>query len=229
MIERRARNTGFSLLEVAIVLLILAALLGSVMRPFGANLVQRQRQQTMQQLLDIREAIIGFAAARHRLPCPAQISSAEEGDCSQSSGFVPAVTLGISGPYDENDRLVDVWNNPLRYSVSLSDSDADGLPDFTTALQMRHVGMQFLDPDMEVCADAGCGRYRANRVPLVLLSTGQNGISTQSEDEAENIDGDLIFVSADPDMAGDNRFDDLTIWLSGNILYSRMLQAGVLP
>lgn len=229
--SERFRNSGFTLLEMSIVLLIMGLLLGSVMQPMGAGIVDRQRKETLSQLIDIREALIGYASVHHRLPCP--VLNAPGGSigsntgCSVAHGYVPAAELGISGRFDVNGLLTDSWGRPIQYHVTLSDADSDGLADFTSVAEMRDVGMQNLSPDYEVCDDFTCSQLRANRVPVVLVSTGRK--HTQSDDENENQNSDNRFVSRDLDVAGTDQFDDVVIWLSGNILFTRLLQAQVLP
>ena len=225
---------GFTLLEISIVLLIMGVLLGSVLKPIGAGIVDRQRKETLQQLIDIRDALLGYASVHHRLPCPISIGNNGAGStqlpadqCSLAHGFVPAVTLGISGRYNDDGLLTDSWGSPIQYHITLSDADNDGLADFTTAQEMRDVGMQNLSPEYEVCDSSTCSQLRANRVPVVLVSTGRN--QTGSADEAENQNSDNRFVSRDIDAVGADQFDDLVIWLSGNILLTRLLQAQVLP
>ena len=233
---RIGRNSsGFTLLEMSIVLLIMGLLLGSVMQPMGAGVIDRKRRQTLEQLIDIREALIGYASVHHRLPCPvgpaAVLNNANvqtvDSECLMSHGYVPAAVLGISGSYDSSGFLTDSWGIPIQYHVTLSDADDDGLSDFTTVQEMRDVGMQNLRPEYEVCNGAGCEQLRANRVPVVLLSTGR--LQGLSDDENENQDSDSRFVSRDLDVVGTDQFDDIVIWLSGNILYTRLLQAQVLP
>lgn len=225
----RCPQSGFTLLEVGIVLIIIAALAGSLIRPFGARLVERQRAESLQQLQTVRQALLGFAAARHRLPCPAGDDSGGLENCELVDGYVPAVTLGVAGRFADNSLLLDSWGNPLRYRVSGTDSDDDGMADFTSAQGMQRVGMQFLRPELRVCAAATCQRERANQVVAVLYSTGLPGLRPDSPDEMENLDGDARFVSRDLDISGDDQFDDILIWLSENVLYSKMIQAGVLP
>jgi len=87
--------------------------------------------------------------------------------------------------------------------------------------------MQALNPEYQVCASGECQLLRANNLPVVLVSTG--GSVNASADELENTNADLTFVSRDMDQSGDDQFDDMVIWLSENILYTRLLQAHVLP
>jgi len=221
---------GFTLLEVSIVLLIMGLLMGTVMRPMGADMNKRQRAETQQLLFEIRESLIGYAAVHHRLPCPVSSASeilTDDQVCTSAHGYVPAATLGLTGHYDTNGLLTDSWGNPVSYHVSLSDADGDGLPDFTTTQEMRNVGMQALNPEYQVCASSECELFRANNLPVVLVSTGS--AAHASSDELENINADLTFVSRDIDQSGDDQFDDIVIWLSENILYTRLLQAHVLP
>lgn len=140
---------------------------------------------------------------------------------------MPAAALGLSGRYDSNGLLTDSWGLPIQYHVSLSDADSDGLADFTTAEEMRDVGMQNLSPEYEVCNSAACSQLRSNHIPAVLISTGK--IQFSSADEAENQNSDSRFVSRDLDAVGNDQFDDIVVWLSGNILLTRLLQAHVLP
>jgi hypothetical protein len=108
-----------------------------------------------------REAIIGFAAANGRLPCPASATSngaehffspggtAANGICHASVtftgvylGFLPAATLGFT-PVDANGYAVDAWGimqNRIRYAVSSQTINSITLP-FTKTSGMRSAGM----------------------------------------------------------------------------------------
>jgi len=57
------RAGGFSLVELAIVLIIVALLLSSLLSPLSAQIDQRNYNETQQQISEIREALIGFAVA----------------------------------------------------------------------------------------------------------------------------------------------------------------------
>jgi prepilin-type N-terminal cleavage/methylation domain-containing protein len=132
----RAAAHGFSLVELAIVLLILGILGTSAILMFNAQVEAKQNADTQRTLEQAREAIIGFALKFDRLPCPA--AGAATGveafvnpgpglpidlSCSVPlNGFVPALTLGI-GPTDPQGYLVDAWGNRIRYAVSQWRSD----------------------------------------------------------------------------------------------------------
>ena len=100
---------GFTLIELAVVLLILGALFAGILIPFTTQVELRRVADTQKTLVEIREALIGFAAAKGRLPCPASVASngqeafvnppiddEKNGRCKNFlDGFVPAAVLGI--------------------------------------------------------------------------------------------------------------------------------------
>jgi len=121
------RSFGFSLIEIAVVLVILAILITAVGIPLATQLDQQRTVETQKQLENIKEALYGFAMANGRLPCPAALagtSGVEDGApstgvCNTYSGLVPAATLGLS-PLDSSGLLVDAWGltqNRIRYAV----------------------------------------------------------------------------------------------------------------
>lgn len=75
-IPKVLRQSGFSLMELAVVLVIVALLLGGLLVPLGAQRDVEFMRATEKSLADIREALIGFAAINGRLPCPAQATIA---------------------------------------------------------------------------------------------------------------------------------------------------------
>lgn len=68
------RPAGFTLIELAMVLFIVALLIGGLLMPLSAQYEVRGRQETEKALANIREALIGFAVVNGRLPCPAVAS-----------------------------------------------------------------------------------------------------------------------------------------------------------
>jgi type II secretory pathway pseudopilin PulG len=68
------RLSGFTLMELAIVLFIVSLLIGGMLMPLSAQHEIRGRQETDKALATIREALIGFVVVNGRLPCPAVAS-----------------------------------------------------------------------------------------------------------------------------------------------------------
>lgn len=63
---------GFTLIEMAIVLLILAALLSYTFMPLRAQLETANIKEARGKLAEIEQAIYGFAIANGRMPCPTE-------------------------------------------------------------------------------------------------------------------------------------------------------------
>lgn len=134
--RRSEENSGFSLVEIAVVLVILSVLIAIVAVPLATQMEQRRTEETQKQLETIKEAIIGFALARGRLPCASRDNLADKGNesvvdeatgvCNAYSGLLPAVTLGVS-PIDSAGFAIDAWGLPqnrIRYAVMDITTDA---------------------------------------------------------------------------------------------------------
>lgn len=147
-------QNGFTLIEIAIVLLIVSILLGYTVALFPKQQELKQYRAVDQEMDEIIAAIVGFAQVNGRLPCPAFPNSlgVEVGgggaNCTLYGGFVPVNTLGIEGKLNADSLLLDPWGNPYRYYVS--SSDVSGLPggtgnpgedDFVRAGEMQRVGL----------------------------------------------------------------------------------------
>lgn len=237
-------HKGFTLAELAVVLVIVALLLGGLLMPLSAQNDSRQISETQKTLSDIRDALIGYAAANGRLPCPATAASngiespAGGGNCNSVvannnfSGFVPAATLGI-GPTDGSGYAIDAWGNRIHYAITAANGAA-----FTTPSGMRTTTIATLAPDLRLCADARCATpLTSGGVVAVIYSTGKNsGTGGVGADEAQNPNpnggsADATFVSHTPTPASapGGEFDDIVIWLAPGTLYNRMIAAGQLP
>ena len=229
---------GFTLTELAVVLVIVALLSGGLLVSLSTQQDIRQTRETRETLERAREALLGFAAANGRLPCPATASSAGNekftgtlgaSDCASDPGgnyYFPAATLGL-GPADAGGFLVDAWGHRVRYQ--LTDDDGGGANNwaFARANGMKQSGMRNLAPDLEICLDSTCTNRLANGVVAVLLATGKNGgAAPVGPDEIENRDGDKRFVSRSPGADGSGGFDDELTWLPASLLFSKLLAAG---
>ena len=235
--------TGFTLIEVAIVLLIVGFLLGVIITPMSAQRETLKIKQAREELKVIEEALYGFVIANERLPCPAVPGSGAaapdiSGTCTNpnSRGFVPSTTLGLSGTFNCDELLLDPWGNPYRYSVTKANADA-----FTTNIPA--VGVAALAPNLDICNGSGCPVTLTNEAVAVIYSMGSNWTALGGADETENgettiagtcglanyfVSNDDIYVHRGRIEAGANQFNDILIWISGNILYAKMVAAGVL-
>jgi hypothetical protein len=89
--------------------------------------------------------------------------------------------------------------------------------------------------DITVLDGAG-GATVVAQIPALVLSRGSNRNDagsaiggTLSAHEAENANGDNVFVNKVFSRDDANEFDDLVIWISPNVLKERMVLAGRLP
>ena len=252
MLKRYRRDAGFSLVEMAVVLLIIGLLLGGLVMPLSSRMDNQRYQATEASLDDVREAIIGYALVNDALPCPATPTSngtaaTTGGGCTVQHGFVPAVTLGLSGAQNNDQLLLDGYSNPIRYSVSSSDFDGDSNWDFTFPGEMRDVQIANVTPDLDVCTTAagssatacsGAATTLTATAPAVIYSMGKDWSTFTSADQQENVGASLggydvaadqVFVSRTLSAATANEFDDIVTWVSPSRLYGRMVSAGRLP
>ncbi len=240
-------KNGFTLIEMAIVLIIIALLLATGLALLSTEMEQRHIEDTDNRLSDAREMLIGYALSHVAsgdthpyLPCPdampgTAVSSgntandgredrnAATGACDTQEGSLPWVTLGLV-------PQTDAWANRLRYRVSHNFSNSN------TGLQLTYSG------DINVLDAASGGNGIALNVPAVIVSHGKNGMgainaagnanpATPNTNEMANTDITVNFVSRTPAPTGaaGGYFDDQIIWLSQYILFNRLVQAGRLP
>ena len=150
MLKIYIKQQGFSLVEMAIVLVILGFVLSTLLLPLRAQREQAAQLQTTNTLESAKQALLGYAQQQGRLPCPATAinfqgntdtgSSGQENPlggtrntviapalpvprCVAQSGYLPAATLGIQ-PTDAQGFALDAWNNRIRYAVTSDDSSA---------------------------------------------------------------------------------------------------------
>jgi type II secretory pathway pseudopilin PulG len=137
-IDQRRRARGFSLVELAIAVFIMALLVGGLMMPLQSQVEGRKIDETQRILDQARESLLGFVAANGYFPCPADTGSGAEAigfnhavaaatTCPATvtgtnvyAGFLPAVALGFA-PVDGNGYALDAWGlqqNRVRYAVA---------------------------------------------------------------------------------------------------------------
>lgn len=246
----RKNISGFTLVEMAMVLMVVGLLLGGLIPTLSAQMESRRINETRKSMGEIQDALAGFAIVNGRLPCPADpaISTGQSGAGTErtppcitgnSTGALPWATLGVNE--------TDAWGNRYTYRVSSDFSDAPGITfgkdkdgnncipapiPANSTFALCSVGT------LDARSAASGGTSIAIDVPAVIISHGKNAagaytqqgtqLSASSDaDEQENSDGnaDNNYVNHTPTPS----FDDQVVWLSNNILLNRMVTAGKLP
>jgi prepilin-type N-terminal cleavage/methylation domain-containing protein len=138
------RAGGFTLTELAIAMVIVGLLMGSMMFTLSAQHDRLDAEETHRRLERARELVLAFAVANGRLPCPARYKDAANnsaglemrdsttGKCTSggvddyyggtlsngyAGGLLPAATIGFSN-VDSYGFAVDAWQNRIRYAVA---------------------------------------------------------------------------------------------------------------
>ncbi len=221
-------SLGFTLVEIAVVLVILAFIMSALFfLPLKTWKDHNRITATQQRLEEIKEALLRFAVLNDSLPCPAL--SAEDGlkstFCNDDEGYLPWAKLGV-GRYD-------AWGNPFRYRVddSFTNSPFPDPPDTSSNLVVRDRQKTNL--------------IKADGIIAIIFSCGKNGFpdpTTPSIDLKLSNDADgnrnikAICTNAGTndawyiqDVYVEDTFDDILIWLPKNILINRLAEAGKWP
>jgi len=147
---------GFTLIEIAIVLVVVTVLLGYTVAMFPVQQELKQYRKAESEMNSILEHLVAFAQVNGRLPCPDttgdvngegpgildgqedwddqfdNINSANPADgfidsCKSYFGFLPAGTLGLNGDISPTGQLLDPWGQAYGYHVSNVDAVPDAL------------------------------------------------------------------------------------------------------
>jgi len=234
---RPLQACGFTLIELAIGMLLMSMLLSTLLVPLTAQVEQRKVVDTQNALSQIADALMGYAMANGHLPCPDRSAGANANDgledlnagatnCAVAEGNLPWATLGVAG--------ADAWGNYFRYRAAPAFTDRAN--PFTLA-SAGNITVQ--------CPATACGTATiyTNNAPAIVLSHGRNGYGAinsmlrtanpapASADELANSDGNAVYVNRSLSAAGAaaGEFDDLMSWLSTAVLLNKMITAQKLP
>jgi len=147
-----SRGKGFSLVELAVAVAIIALLLAGALIPLSTQIDVRSGADTQRSMESIRDAIIGFAQANGRLPCPANGATpsgtvdtttwatpvnagAEQWDpnnkwCYIAFGVVPWTTLGVAE--------TDAWGHRFSYRVSPAFADGNSVSTWVSSTTLTN-------------------------------------------------------------------------------------------
>lgn len=250
--NKRSIESGFSLVEMAVVLAIVALLMGGLLPMISGQIEQQHRSETRKQLNEINAALMGFAVVNGRLPCPDTDSDGTENFSAtaivvnnapytgQSTQILSPCNGGGTVPYNQlGTPQLDGFGSAFVYNVTdvfagknvkrWSATGASG-----TVLSTEPNG-RFILADvgtLDVCsgttnaATTPCPTPRLmDNAVAVVLSRGADWAQTPSVEENENSDNDTDFISHD----NTTDFDDLVVWVSPSALFNRMVAASKLP
>ena len=252
------RARGFSLIELAIAIFIIALLLGSILVPLQSQIRSRKLEGTDRILAQARDALLGYVAANGYFPCPASnTSNGQEASPNHASGscdaavtfataligFLPAVTLGFT-PVDGNGYALDAWGltqNRIRYAVANATVNGVTNP-FTTTSGIRNATMTSIQSAttlLYVCRTGigvtatGCAATTdklSDNAVAVIWSLGENAPTGGSAPhEDKNLNNTRVFVLAPYSTNAGSVFDDQLTWIGPPTLFNRMISAGMLP
>jgi prepilin-type N-terminal cleavage/methylation domain-containing protein len=193
---------GFTLIELAMVLLIIALILGGVLAPLSTKLELDKRKKTADLLEEARSNLVGYALVNGHLPCP-DCPDNSVGNCGavEAGLGAGAINDGIEDAIDDlgsptNDRAsdtfdhcateegnlpwvtldvdeLDAWGNHFAYRVS--DEFADDY-DGTTGCSLATANVSFcIDSTGDIDVDdAVGGNSVAQNMPALIISYGKN-------------------------------------------------------
>ncbi len=193
----RARSAGFTLAEMAIVLVIVGLLVASVLSTVKTQLEARNIRETQNRLDQIKDALIGYAQANGRLPCPAdgtlatgatgagleEVVAAASDTCKPGTKYrvLPWATLGVTE--------TDVWGRRFSYWVDQDFADSYAQTVIDAAAGSWGCATPTVPPvspaSFALCAQGSLQvktRTAASKtgtsvstIPVVIISHGANG------------------------------------------------------
>ncbi|MBF0295669.1 MAG: prepilin-type N-terminal cleavage/methylation domain-containing protein [Magnetococcales bacterium] len=241
---------GFTLIEMAIVLVISGLLLGGAIQAIHGQSTKRRAEKTLDQLQEIREALLGFAVVNGRLPCPDTdfdgnenvVANACVANASgQFTGVIPWNTLGVAP--------ADAWTHLFSYQVTGLFADAVALattgsgtltgetcPPAAPVACPTAANASFslrcqCEGDLSIQNAAGTTLVAS--VPAVILSHGANGLGAYTMNGSRiPTTGAMAAETQNSDLTNGifrQGGDDLVVWISPLVLKYRMVKAGRLP
>lgn len=178
---------GYSLVEIAIVVLIVSIMLSMGLAAFNTQITNAALSTTAKRQTALRDALAGYLVRNNRLPCPDTDNDGQENRttpsvvttaCSSKFGTIPYVTLALS-----RSEALDPWENLFSYAVS------NTMPrnNWTiTANFLPGNGGDFTVNDRQTTNPFGTTLI-ANNVVAVIISHGINGDGAYTTKGTRNI------------------------------------------
>lgn len=220
---------GFSLLEMAVVMTIIGFIAVLVPRLVGdvATMQTTVKNEAPHEVAQV--AVLGFALANHRLPCPDTDGDGVE-DCSGSArrGGLPHRSLGLPGP------LFNASGHPYAYAAhrgashdltALAADFAPALPETNPTAAVRN-GLDFCQSlrmlgESATLPPAGEPSAGGVGVPFALVDPGANDADRAGElFDLSNTGSGVAFES--PDRPQSDDYDDIVHAASHAVLLGQL-------
>lgn len=218
---RRKQALGFTLLELAIVILLIGIFMGLGVSALDVQQTNRAFSETREKQEKIKDALVTHLTNFTRLPCPDtnltvasppdgnenRVGGIPTGACSNAAsaaidpaiGVLPYLTLGLS-----RDDALDGWDNFFTYQVSLDNAATATIREGWTLTNTFDVGNTG-SITVNDRNSAGGVVPLSNAVAAVVVSHGRNGLGAYTTkgtpnqappaatDESDNSDNNSIY------------------------------------
>jgi prepilin-type N-terminal cleavage/methylation domain-containing protein len=206
----KPNNRGFTLIEIAIVMVIIGVLAGGGVSLMGMLTKRKSRTETLDYLKDVQAAIISFADINGRLPW-ADTSGDGAENSGAASGTLPYQSLKVSP--------TDSYKRTLRYEIN-----ANLGTNLTAGCSALRSGLSG-GPDV-VDADGAAVPFP---VAAILVSAGAMDADSDGNafddivtgtHQGDNSDGNPNYIRH-PSV---DNFDDLVVYIGENALYGEICE-----
>lgn len=228
-----SRNSGFTLLELVLVLLIITVLASTIMIPMGTRQSTKNINAVEKQLEEVKKSLLAYATLNNGfMPCSGKDGSLCKPTKQQllnAENILPVMPLGV--------EVTDPWGNPFLYFPTNNFSkDAKTL--FTEKLSSNAEPTEMIQiagkrqPACPFKSDQWLNNVKT--VVAVIYSTGLNGRSEQPANTANTTANTYCFydmpVRTRIDRQNMNEdYDDIVIWITKNNYVYQMITNGTLP
>lgn len=198
------RQGGFTLLELALVILVLGLLIGGLLTPLATRLEQKYRADTARQLAEIQETLLGYALAHGHFPCP-DCPDRASGNCATVATRLGATAINDGREDGTDDPVTTASNDRAALPFALCATETGNLPWATLGVGatdawgsafIYRVDQEFADDtagtracaraalnisfclgsvgDADIRVEDGAGNTLAPNIPALVISPGQN-------------------------------------------------------
>lgn len=215
---------GFTLVEMAIVLIIVGLLVSAFLAPLSAQRDLKDYSDTKLRLEQIREALYGYAIINGSLPCPTTTADPTDNvnyghrnatcPLTAVAGVLPWKDLGVQEADSwgtQRNAVADPWVGYWIYRVD---------PAFTAAFALTSAASGNIDLRK---TDGTSLTIVGERAVAVICSTGKDRTAN-----GQNASFETVSPVYQDDFQS-STFDDMCIWITRPSLFNRMVTAGKLP